>query len=75
MTQEVLGAVALGRQGNDSVVKIASHERTVKEREQLTGIQEWRRVGYVSTLSIGEGMGWTVDECEPRKQWLEEEQV
>jgi hypothetical protein len=74
MTQ-VLGAVVLGRQGNDSVVKIVSHEWAVKERKQLTGVQEWWRVGYVSTLSIGEGMGWTVDECEPRKQWLEEEQV
>jgi len=74
MTREILGAVGLGRRRNDSVVKIVCHGWAVKEREQLTaGIQERWRVGYVSTLSIGEGWGWIVDEYEPRKQWSEEE--
>ena len=40
MTREVLGAVALGRQGNDSVVTIVGPEWNVKERKKLTGVHE-----------------------------------
>lgn len=70
MTQEVQGAVGLGRQGDDS---FARHGQVVKGWKKLTGMQQWWRVGYVSTLSSGEGLGWIVDECELRKQWAEEE--